>query len=98
MGMAQSQYADATKRAAVKDPQKSLATAYRTAQFGITLLETGRLEYRPVAWTVEEREVLAAFQDLIAARDASNLPEGPDEPAFRALLRDLRLRQLEEDR
>jgi len=98
MGMAQSQYADATKRAAVKDPQKNLATAYRTAQFGITLLETGRLEYRPVAWTVEEREVLAAFQDLIAARDASNLPEGPDEPAFRALLRDLRLRQLEEDR
>ena len=98
MGMAQSQYADAVKRAAVRSPQKNLATAYRTVRFGITLFETGRIEYRPVFWVVEEREVQTAFTDLVAARDASNLPEGPDEPAFRALLRDLLLRQLEEDR
>lgn len=94
MGMAQSQYADSVKRAAVRDPHKSLATAYRTARFGITLFETGRIEYRPVSWTVEDREVQAAFRDLAAARDASNLPDAPDEAAFRRLLSDLRLRQL----
>lgn len=98
MGMAQSQYADSVKRATVRDPHKSLATAFRTAMFGITLLETGRIEYRPVSWTVEDREVQAAFQDLVAARNATNLPDAPDEAAFRALLSDLRLRQLEEDR
>lgn len=97
MGMAQSQYADAVKRAAVRSPQKNLATAYRTVRFGITLFETGRIEYRPVLWVVEEREVQTAFTDLVAARDASNLPDTPDEEPFRALLMTLRLRQLSQE-
>lgn len=65
-GMAVSQLADVEKRAGVRSPEKSLASAMRTIRFGIRLLEQGEIyiEQRPSKTGYSEGEVRAELDHL----------------------------------
>ncbi|MFA5248392.1 MAG: hypothetical protein WC415_04055 [Patescibacteria group bacterium] len=64
VGMTISQLKDATKRADVRSPEKSLKTAYRTSQFVFNHLNTGKWQFDPVTWTVTEADVMDLIDNI----------------------------------
>ena len=64
-GMAISQCHDAKKRAQVRDPKKSYATALRTLEFGTRLFDTGEIRFDPpTSKKFNEKAVVKAIHDL----------------------------------
>lgn len=92
-GMAESQIAKGTK-SGTDGKGKGLRTALRTMNFGIELLTRGRLSYEPVCYTPDLEVVLDKKQQLLEAYESSNLPDLPDEDAFREFLFQLRMDEL----
>ena len=91
-GMAKSQIDDATKREAVRDKNKSLATAMRTIGFGTAYLSTGTIAFQPVEYKeYTEQEVAQALDTLNWAFDASPLPTEPDDTKYRDFIYGVRL-------
>lgn len=101
-GMATSQLRDAVRHVsgvhapagAYSPESKKLMTAFRTIQFGINLLKTGKFEFKPVLYDISEGEVRAAFDELNEAYENSKLPEAPDENAFRNFLFVFRMKNM----
>lgn len=83
-GMAISQMKDATKRANVRAPEKSLATAIRTLKFGHLLLTEGKINTHIIdvhEGKFTEEDVDKWIGKLDAAFDSSTLPkEVPRKP------------------
>jgi predicted nucleotidyltransferase len=64
IGMTLSQLKDVTKRAEQRSPEKSLKTAYRTANFVLNHLTTGKFEFEPVLFDVTETDVMDLIDDI----------------------------------
>jgi len=93
-GMATSQLRDAVRHVSGVPESKKLMTAFRTIQFGMNLLKTGKFEFKPVLYDISEGEVRAAFDELNEAYENSKLPEAPDEKAFRNFLFVFRMKNM----
>jgi hypothetical protein len=97
-GMALSQMSDATKRAHVRDPSKSYATAVRTLEFGIRLLSNGELKFQPpTTFKPDEGGVEKALKQLDDTYASSPLPEMPPAEVFDRWLYTMRLRMMREE-
>ncbi len=64
VGMTISQLKDATKRADVRPPEKSLKTAYRTAQFVFNHLKTSNWSFEPCTKAVTEANVMDLIDNI----------------------------------
>jgi uncharacterized protein len=95
-GMAESQIKSEEKP--TKRPGKGYRTALRTINFGITLLEEGRICFAPILHTPGAGEVMEKMLQLEEAYAASSLPDLPDEDAFREFLLRLRLKEMTGER
>ena len=95
-GMAASQFRDHIKRGKVMPEGKALKTAYRTCEFGITLLLKNKLEFKPSRECVTVSDVEWILKELEYAYTHSQLPERPDEKSFRDLLFKIRMEDLME--
>jgi predicted nucleotidyltransferase len=93
-GMARSQLKDVVKRTSVMPEGKALKTAFRTCQFGITLLSQGRIVFEPVVAQPTEDHVKVALRLLDEAYKLSSLPERVDETEFRQFLLNTRMNRL----
>jgi predicted nucleotidyltransferase len=93
-GMAESQmnYEQRPERIA----GKGYMTALRTLNFGIKLLNEGKLCFVPVRHIPEAKEVMEKMCLLVEAYESSPLPDRPDEEAFREFLLRLRLEEMAE--
>lgn len=79
----------------VKKPKpKRIWMLYRTLQFGMNLLDTGTLEYRPVATEISVKQLDDALSDLKSAYEASDLPEEPDSTHYMEFLYKWRILEL----
>ncbi|MCX6678626.1 MAG: nucleotidyltransferase domain-containing protein [Methanothrix sp.] len=73
---------------------KGYRTALRTMDFGIALLTEGRICFAPVMHAPGAEEVMEKMGRLEEAYEASRLPDGPDEDAFREFLLRLRMEEM----
>lgn len=73
--------------------QKKMDLVMRTINLGITLMNTGRVEFKPV-YNTDEKDVLAGLIALDVAYSNSELTDKPDEQPFRDYLFDLRIKEL----
>jgi hypothetical protein len=90
-GMAESQIKSEEKPRIVG---KGYRTALRTINFGIKLLNQGKICFSPVLHTPGAEEVMEKMGQLQEAYEASLLPDLPDEDAFREFLLRLRLEKM----
>jgi hypothetical protein len=95
-GMANSQYYDAVKRVDVRDPQKSLKTAYRTINFGIHLLYRGVFEFTPIEGYISNEDVIEHMARLDEAYNDSKLYDVEDWE-YRDFLEKIRLHEYVEN-
>jgi hypothetical protein len=94
-GMAMSQLSDATKRAAVRDPAKSLWTCARTLNFGCKLLDgDGVVFEKPEYYTVNEHKCIIEFKNLESAFITSELPDHVDPKPFEDFLWNIRMSEI----
>ena len=93
-GMAHSQLNDAIKRASVKDPLKSKATAMRTLQFGVTMLMNHKIEFKPPEDEVTNENIGKWFRLLDVAKEKSMLPDEVDGKPFEDFLYDIRMSEI----
>lgn len=94
-GMAFSQWRDVERRADVRDPNKSRATALRTLKFGHELLQNGKIRFEPVADIVTDEEIKEAFDKLDTLYNTCSLPSKVPEEPFREWLLKQRLSFME---
>jgi len=73
---------------------KGYRTALRTINFGIKLLNEGKICFAPVSDTPGAKEVTIKMCQLDEAYKASRLPELPNEEAFRDFLLRLRMEEM----
>lgn len=64
VGMTESQLKDSVKRASVRPPEKSLKTAYRTANYIYDHLLTGTWDFEPVTFDVTENDVRNILDEI----------------------------------
>jgi hypothetical protein len=93
-GMAESQIAEGQKPK--KPGAKGRRTAFRTLNFGIELLSSGRLCYEPVPYVPDLDAVLDKKRQLLEAYEASDLPRLPDDGLFREFLFRVRMDEMSE--
>jgi hypothetical protein len=74
---------------------KGFKTALRTINFGIALLNDGRLCFEPVHHIPEIEEITEKMRQLSEAYETSLLPDLPNEEAFREFLYKLRLEEMD---
>jgi len=78
IGMTESQLADIEKRAAVRSPEKSVKTAYRTIRFVHDHLVTGQWNFRPVerrVLRVSVQSYIDEVRNLIAEKEFDSMPK-----------------------
>jgi predicted nucleotidyltransferase len=90
-GMAESQIKSEEKP---RIAGKGYRTALRTINFGIKLLNQGKICFAPVLHTPGAEEVMEKMGKLQEAYEASLLPDLPNEDAFREFLLRLRLEEM----
>jgi len=73
---------------------KGYRTALRTINFGIKLLNEGKICFAPVSGAPGAEEVTIKMRQLDEAYKTSRLPELPDEDAFREFLLRLRMEEM----
>lgn len=93
-GMATSQFGDHTKRAKVMPEGKALKTAWRTCEFGQTLLLANKIKFKPVEGEISISDVEWILKELKISYENSPLPERPDEKPFRDFLFKIRMDEL----
>ncbi len=93
-GMAHSQLNDVIKRAAVKDPLKSKATACRTLVFGSNMLEGNGLKFEPATGEFTPKRIGEEFRRLEEAKENSSLLEEVNDKEFRDFLFGLRMDEI----
>lgn len=94
-GMAMSELSDATKRKAVRDPQKNLQTCIRTLWFGHTLLTGGGVYFSPVTQDVTEADCQHEFERLDIAYETKKVGrEKPDPVPFDDFLFRIRMKEI----
>ena len=92
-----SQLTDATKRAGVRDTNKSLRSAARTFMFGTCLFDNGLLDYevgKNVPRHISLAQVVTCQDQMRTAYESSELPKTPDVSQFKDYLYELRLHDL----
>jgi predicted nucleotidyltransferase len=73
---------------------KKFRISLRTLNQGITLFETGKLEYQAVGQHITRDEVNTAFKEFAGAYTHTKLPEAPEEGQFRDFLYAIRVAEL----
>jgi len=99
-GLSISQQTDAVKRAKVRDPQKSLKTAFRTLTFAKLMLSDAAFnEYAPVTDTITDADIDALRNECHNLHDTNpyNIDDSYDEDYLRTLLLKMRLHVLSTD-
>ena len=94
-GMAMSQFSDATKRAAVRDPEKSLWTCTRTLNFGCNLLFAGYVGFeKPTTSAIDEEFCKEEFKILDECYKLSTLPDHVNPKPFEDFLWNIRMSEI----
>lgn len=79
----------------IKKPKpKRIWMMYRTLQFGMRILESGVIDYKPVATDISVKQLNEAHENFHQAYLASDLPENPDTEPYIELMYRLRILDL----
>jgi len=92
-GMSISQYNDAIKRPNTRE-NKAYKACLRILKFGKYMFDTGNLNYMPVKHLIIKEEIDNAFEQLDLSHRFTQLPNEPDESAFREFLYNIRISDL----